>query len=144
MNPVDIDGQGLVVAITEMCDRMRELYNIECHLECPQPIEFRNNQTATQLFRISQEATTNAIKHGKATCVTISLLARGNVPFLQVIDNGIGFESDAPMTIGMGLRTMRYRAGVIGGRLSIKRMKRSGTRVVCTFPEEDIFRPTIH
>jgi PAS domain S-box-containing protein len=141
MNPVDIDGRGLVVAISKMCDRVRELYNIECQLKIPHPIEFRSNQTATQLFRISQEATTNAIKHGNATCVTISLVSGGKLPFLQVIDNGIGIEPGVPQSEGMGLRTMRYRAGVIGGRLSINRLTGGGTSVVCTFAEEDISRP---
>lgn len=140
INPVDVDGQGLYVAISEMSERLRELYGIDCALECPHPVSLRDNQVATQLYRIAQEATTNAIKHGKPTRIKISLIVDDGDPRLEIFDNGNGISDVDAQTTGMGLRTMRYRADVIGGQLSLEGLEEGGTRVTCTFPAEVISR----
>ncbi|SMP66697.1 PAS domain S-box-containing protein [Neorhodopirellula lusitana] len=134
MNPVDIDGRGLMVAISSMCDRMHEIDGIQCEMECQVPVTLADNQVATQLYRIAQEATTNAIKHGKANRILIRLVVADGNPRLEVTDNGIGIKTTESRSPGMGLRTMGYRADVIGGHLTLNNLPDGGTKVACTFP----------
>ena len=86
---------------------------------------------ATHLYRIAQEAVQNAVRHGKASRITIELNSRPGTVRLCVTDNGVGFPNDDQMKPGMGLRTMGHRAHVIGGVLDIRRQARGGSRVVC-------------
>jgi signal transduction histidine kinase len=90
--------------------------------------------TATHLYRIAQEAVSNAIKHGKATQLAIRLRWAEDRLDLDVIDNGAGMPKVPPRNDGMGLRTMRYRASMISGLLSIQPGDGGGTRVSCSVP----------
>jgi two-component system sensor kinase FixL len=86
------------------------------------------------LYRIAQEAVSNAIKHGKASRITIQLSASAGRALLIVVDNGTGFSPPSSKHKGMGLRIMEYRAGMIGGALSISRDEAGGTTVQCSVP----------
>lgn len=132
MNPVNVDAQGLMSALSEMSQRMNELYGVECEFRCERPVLLRDNQAATQLYRIAQEATTNAIKHGRSTRVVIELQQEHQQASLRVLDNGSGLPPHADTGQGMGLRIMRYRAGIIGGNLQIRAAAGGGTDVLCT------------
>jgi len=90
---------------------------------------------AIHLYRIAQEAVSNALKHGKAGRIEINLTASANAAALAVTDNGVGLPRKPRKRTGMGLRIMRYRAEVIGGTLSAEPLPGGGTRVVCTLPE---------
>jgi PAS domain S-box-containing protein len=138
MNPVDIDREGLMSAISDMTDRVRELHGIDCDFECDRPVLFRENQTATQLYRIAQEAMTNAIRHAKATRVTITLSHSQSELSLQIVDNGTGIPEKEPLRRGLGLKTMSYRAGLIGGHLTIRSIAGGGTAVACLFPKDAV------
>jgi signal transduction histidine kinase len=83
----------------------------------------------TNLFRIAQESVTNALRHGRATRLELVLTeSRGDL-VLEVVNNGRPLR--AKEGGGMGLRIMRYRADVIGGRLEVVPRAR-GLAVVCT------------
>jgi two-component system, LuxR family, sensor kinase FixL len=88
---------------------------------------------ATHLFRIAQEAISNALKHGGARNVQVDLEKRGKEISLSITDDGRGFTPGAPAS-GMGLRIMRYRAGMIGGKVRVESTEGRGTKVVCTAP----------
>jgi two-component system, LuxR family, sensor kinase FixL len=96
-----------------------------------------NNTTATHLYRIAQEAVNNALKHSKADEICISLKQNDDLIVLEVSDNGVGIDAvDSRVAItrksrGMGLRTMQYRAGMIGGTLHVERRETGGTLVRC-------------
>lgn len=88
------------------------------------------------LYRISQEALNNVIKHSKATSVTISLEQLPHTIQLQIIDDGIGFNTEAsPNSGGMGLRSMITRCEGLGGELSIESSPGRGTRVQMEVPQ---------
>jgi signal transduction histidine kinase len=92
-----------------------------------------------QLFRIGQEAITNAIRHGHATEVRIALTYEKDRVRLSVCDNGCGFEPDAQPPAReagahFGLLTMRERAARISGRLEIVSTPGSGTTVETLIP----------
>ena len=96
-----------------------------------------NNTTATHLYRIAQEAVNNALRHSQAAEICISLRQNENQIVLEVSDNGVGIDAvDAGVATtrkdrGMGLRTMEYRAGMIGGALHVERREAGGTLVRC-------------
>jgi signal transduction histidine kinase len=87
------------------------------------------------LYRIAQEAVSNALKHGKATVIVIRLKRKNGDIILSVADNGTGMPQGMSDHDGMGLRIMSYRAKLIGGDLTIQpRPKSKGTLVECRVP----------
>ena len=87
-----------------------------------------------QLYKIAQEAVTNAIKHGKAKRVGIDLANGSDRIVLTIQNNGLPFPDLKSHSTGMGLRIMNYRASLIGGSLEIKGTGQRGTRVTCSVP----------
>jgi len=73
------------------------------------------------------------VKHGKATAVIITLGRENERLRLVVEDNGAGFDSTLKGRQGMGIRIMRYRAGVIGASLDLQSQPNHGTKVACVF-----------
>ena len=137
LNPVDIDGQGLMSALTEMTARLNDAYGVCCTFECGLPVVVCDNQTATQLYRVAQEATTNAIRHAHPSQLAIRLEASSEAVTLRITDNGTGMranETTGQAPPAMGLRTMYYRAGIIGGRLTVQPRAGGGTEVQCRLP----------
>jgi PAS domain S-box-containing protein len=136
--PVQIDAQGLRAALEELAATINGQQNISCRFDGPASVEVASNTTATQLYRIAQEALNNALRHGRADYIRISLEQQGGQVMLKVMDNGVGFDRAARQqkspARGMGLRTMEYRAGLIGGTLHVVRMAQGGTSVICAAP----------
>jgi signal transduction histidine kinase len=83
------------------------------------------------LYRIAQEAAGNAIRHGRARNIVISLDAAGKSIMLSVTDDGGGLPADARTKKGMGLRIMDYRAGMIGATFDVQNLPSGGARAVC-------------
>jgi chemotaxis methyl-accepting protein methylase/signal transduction histidine kinase len=135
LSPVDVESSGLMAALKELAENTERLFRISCWFECPQSILIHDNTVATQLYRIAQEAIQNAVKHGRATRVKISLTRSGMTTTLTILDNGLGISTGMPIHHGMGLRIMHYRARTIGGKLTVKPAPKKGTKVVCTFKE---------
>lgn len=129
--PVEVDGEGLRAALLELADLTTHDSGINCDFECAQPVRIEDNETATHLFRIAQEATTNALKHGAPRHVKISLEREQTQIILRIRDDGIGISSAAWQAHGMGLKTMQYRAALIGATLSIVPVESGGTLVTC-------------
>jgi signal transduction histidine kinase len=90
------------------------------------------DSVATHLYRIAQEAVTNAVNHGKATDILIDLASQAERTTLVVTDNGAGLPKPSPRRKGMGLRIMNYRADIISGSLAFSTPENGGTMVTCT------------
>ncbi len=138
--PVHMDEAGLPSAIAELAANVTRLAHVECVFSGETAIVFEEPQTATHLYRIVQEATNNAIKHAHPTCVEIGLQREGAVLILTVRDNGVGWSEPAGKTVGMGMKTMEYRARLIGAALSVT-SDRNGTFVSCVFPLRQTVKP---
>jgi two-component system, LuxR family, sensor kinase FixL len=87
---------------------------------------------ASHLYRIAQEALTNSARHGHATLVDIFLLATRDTFLLTITDNGEGFCKPMSPYSGMGLKIMKYRAGMIGAKFEIIPNEPRGTVVRIT------------
>jgi signal transduction histidine kinase len=125
-----------VVLITggELVASTETMFGVKCRLVCDPPVGVKDPVAATHLYRIAQEAVSNAIKHDKAGEVAIQLQTAGERTSLSVHDNGVGFPKAIPKQEGMGLRIMQSRAGMIGGSLSIEKGPAGGTTVLCAVP----------
>lgn len=139
LSPVSAEHDGLSAALQALAARATERYGIpvtfEAHIAEPLPPD---ETAATHVYRIAQEALTNAMRHSRATEVSISLVASGGELQLEVSDNGRGLPpDDVPAgagSNGLGLKIMRYRAQVLGGNLDFGRASSGGATVRCTCP----------
>ena len=132
--PVEIEANGLMSAIDELADRTSKMYGVSCVCHCKTPVLVHNHFIALHLYRITQEAVNNSVKHGKSESILINLHANEKQIVLSIQDSGLGLPADTKTTKGMGLRIMNYRARLIGASLLIKRRKIKGTIVTCIIP----------
>lgn len=136
LSPVTLEAEGLMSALTELALNAEKMFRVRCVLDCPEVVKFDDHAAATHLFRIAQEAVSNAIKHGKAKTISLHLTATASHLQLRVDDDGIGFPEKLPPHSGMGLRIMRSRIGMVGGTLTIERRPTGGTSVTITAPKK--------
>jgi signal transduction histidine kinase len=133
--PVQIDAEGLKAKLSELAISTNINRKVNCHFEFVGKGAIRNNAVATQLYRITQESLTNAIKHGNASDIQITLSQSSTETVLEISDNGTGFEpADESSETGLGMRIMKYRASIVGGQLDVSQNNRNGTTVRCTIP----------
>src|SRR5262249_11642087 len=93
-----------------------------------------DSTTATYLYRIVQEAVTNAVKHGHISEVNVGLSRLDGDLVLSISDDGIGLPRSMPVDRGLGLRIMASRAGMIGATLSVENKSEGGVIVTCGLP----------
>lgn len=135
--PVELDGEGLAAAIEGLCANARKFFSVECRfVEQGKPL-LRDSGAVSNLYRIAQECISNAVKHGRATRIDVSLKADGNDLTLEVADNGVGFPETLSEERGMGVDIMGYRARVINAHLSIERREEGGTIITCVLSSPD-------
>jgi PAS domain S-box-containing protein len=134
--PVDIEAGGLVSALLTLATNAEKILDVRCRFLCDKPVSVNTLIEAKQLYRIAQEAVTNAAKHGKARTITIELSSTEEVCILSVENDGLDFQKPSRTTIGLGLKIMEYRANLIGGVLDIRKGNKHGTVVTCTVPNQ--------
>ncbi len=118
--PVRTESGGLPFALRELATRSRDLYGLAVNFRAEiWPEITLSEASASHLYRIAQEALTNAARHGRASRVDILLMATKNTFLLRITDDGVGIAAAGTPVAGMGLKTMRYRAGMIGAKIEI-------------------------
>jgi PAS domain S-box-containing protein len=130
--PVLSGSDGLMTALQELAYEVEDVFQRECEFECVTPLMMRDDAVATHLYHIAQEAVHNAIKHGRASRISIVLISADDAAEMRVEDNGVGFSGQPGA--GMGLHIMGYRAKMIGGTLEVRPRRAGGTAVSCCFP----------
>jgi PAS domain S-box-containing protein len=133
LSPVRLSDEGLITALRELAASTEELFNICCNLNVEAGVAVENPETGSQLYRITQEAISNAIRHGRATLIEITLERFEDRLRMIIADDGCGIPRTQPSNDGMGLRIMQHRAGIISATLEIRPGETTGTQVVCTF-----------
>lgn len=134
--PVNLTGSGLNIALRELATSMSRGSQVVCEVDCAEGVLIRDHAVATHLYRISQEAVQNAIKHAEATRVLIALFQDGEIVHLRVSDNGRkGTKAGGP-AFETGLNIMRYRAGMAGGGLEVEHDPEGGTTISCYFRQK--------
>ncbi|MGE0378365.1 MAG: PAS domain-containing protein, partial [Planctomycetaceae bacterium] len=130
--PVHVESKGLLAALDDLAARTTEQSGISVTCNYAERVELPDHATATQLFRIAQEAVSNALRHGRPRKVCLELFCPPNGLRLCVKDDGVGIPDPQPESNGIGLRIMQYRAGVIGAVLRVESPEKGGTVVTCT------------
>jgi PAS domain S-box-containing protein len=132
---LDLKEKDLSAALDGLAAHARKLFDISCRFNARGDIPPLDADMVTQLYKIAQEAVTNAIKHGKTKRVTLSLAGQPDQVVLSVRNNGLPFpDLGSHSNTGMGLRIMRYRAHLIGASLNIKGAGKNGTLLTCSVP----------
>jgi signal transduction histidine kinase len=131
--PVEVESSGLLPALRELAANVEERCQVPCSLECDEGFVMEDATISMHLFRLAQEAINNAVKHGKASRVVVTLRKNADHAVLSVCDNGIGFPADGAASKGLGLRIMNFRAQKIGGSLDIHPGRTGGSIVTCSF-----------
>jgi PAS domain S-box-containing protein len=135
LSPVTFDRGGLAFALEELARRLSAMFHINVRCEADHALERGlSSANALHLYRIAQEAVTNAAQHGHADNVEITLRQDGDRGLLRIEDNGGGFNLAQNQSKGLGLRIMHYRAQMMTGSLRIESTRPHGTAVNCWFP----------
>jgi signal transduction histidine kinase len=135
LRPPALDEFGLAPALKDLRDRLEERGGPKVELEIDLAADTRlPAKLETAVFRITQEALTNVVKHADATIVHIAFACRARSVVLTVEDNGRGFSQRQTAAGGFGLVGMRERAASVNGSLSIESKRGAGTRLVVEIP----------
>ncbi len=136
LSPVEVERNGLMSALKALAEHAGLLFKVTCTFHCEQPVEVLDHAKATHLYRIAQEAMHNAVRHGKARRIDIFLSEDASRGSLRISSDSDSGPPDRPSAgDGMGLYTMKYRAGIIGGEMEMRPRQPRGVEVVCTFPK---------
>ena len=131
--PVRLAEHGLVLALEELAASASTRYRITCRFVCETRPVHVDSEAELHLYYIVQEALLNAVNHGKAAMVIVTLAADDDRLKLTIQDDGVGFDIAGKSRSGMGIRIMRYRAKVIGATLDLQSQVHQGTQITCVF-----------
>jgi len=127
-------GVTLRHALEQLAKRSQAVFGVKCRVHATAKLDKLNEESANNLYRIAQEAVTNAVKHGKATEVDIRAKVSADGVTLTIEDNGTGFKRTKARSSGMGMHIMRYRARAIGGELKATNRNGGGAMIWCFCP----------
>jgi signal transduction histidine kinase len=131
--PLEPHPDALAPALRALVKQMHELAEVRCEFRAVGDVCVPDPEAAQHLYRIAQEALSNAVRHAKANRISVELRGNDGKLTLQVEDDGAGMPTSFSID-GMGLRTMAYRAQIINGELTVGPAPSGGTRVVCHVP----------
>ncbi len=131
--PLEPAPEALVSALRRLTKKTRKISGVTCEFRSGGETRVGNPNTAQHLYRIAQEALSNAVRHARADTIQVELIGSGESLTLVVEDNGIGIDGEVNPE-GMGLRTMTRRAQIMESDLSIESGPSRGTRVQCSVP----------
>jgi PAS domain S-box-containing protein len=132
--PIDIETGGLISALKMLASNTKNNLGVTCRFRCGKSVSVKNLVEAKQIYRIVQEAITNAVRHGKARNINIKLRLTKKGTVLQIENDGMDFPKLSPRGKGLGLKIMKYRTDLIGGSLDIRKGNKGGTIITCVFP----------
>jgi len=126
---------GLVPALSGLCKEMAEKYKIEVQFTgCEVPSNIPND-IALCLFRVTQEALGNVVKHSQTNQASVELSLNAGGVSLRIADNGVGFEPDANNPgPGIGLVGMAERLRLVGGKFAVRSERSRGTEIFAGVP----------
>src|SRR5581483_5132253 len=136
--PVVLDNNDIEAALELLAENLRAMFSVSCELQFDPEINITDHAVAVHLYRIAQEAATNAVKHGQAKNIELSFVAAQSRLILRVKDDGKGFPAEQTKSKGMGLRVMHHRARMIGAALSIRQLKEGGVLVTCSLRKSQV------
>jgi len=130
---VEVPASNLAPALGQLCDEVGRLFTVRCVFQTDEFPSRLSDEGATHLYCLAREALCNAIRHGNADEITVSLQVDGAMGELAVSDNGQGLYESSDHSNGLGLRIMHHRAKQVGGTLNVLQRPEGGTLVKSSF-----------
>jgi signal transduction histidine kinase len=137
LHPPMLDDLGLISAIDWFCSELRQvLIGVDLTKDLRAEEDAIPQTLKLPIFRILQEACSNACKHARAHRLSVHLQTDAEGVRMEVVDDGVGFDvaSKRPVCTGFGIASMRERAAMTGGRLIVQSQVGKGTRVLALWP----------
>ncbi len=131
--PLDPVPDALGHAVRALAIRSQQTSGVPCDFVSAGDILVPSVPAAQHLYRLVQEALSNAVRHASATRISVALRGSADDLLVQVEDDGAGLPAATPSG-GMGLRTMAFRAQIVGGTFDVSTPPGGGTRVTCRVP----------
>lgn len=132
--PIGRGPDALQTGLAELAERTNELSGVRCRFECHEPVQVSDPVAASHLYRIAQEAINNALKHARASRLTIRLAKRPGGIRLEIADNGSGLPGKPGERQGLGLGVMQHRARLIGAEFTLSSKRNEGVTILCELP----------
>jgi len=124
-------------ALNNLCSEVTRTSGIQVKFSCLGEMVSINERTSVYLYRITQEALTNSVKHSKAQQVNVQLVVGNDRIMLMVEDDGVGFSPESTSrSSGFGIYNMRERAELLGGKCIIESEKGTGTTLRIVIPQK--------
>lgn len=130
--PVQLETSGLESALEDLTYQVQRLHGVECQFKSRGTVAVDTN-FALHLYRITQEAITNAVKHASPRRIVVTADFSDETRVLTIEDDGTGFDPKVEHGPSSGMSMMPYRAAMIGGSLTVDSHPGGGTRVECRF-----------
>jgi signal transduction histidine kinase len=134
LHPAALAHSGLPTALRNYCDDLARLTGLAVNLFCNGSFEDCSPEIALSLYRITQEALQNVVKHASARNVEITLSNEAEEILLVITDDGIGLPPERQRRNGLGLVSMRERVRLVDGKFEIAPRAGGGTRLTVRIP----------
>ena len=134
LRPPTLDKFGLVDSVKHELDKLGRDMSCPIRVSCRNEAEEIPQSLENAVYRICQEACNNIRKHSKPTEIQAELIIDTEVLTLTVSDNGSGFDTSVNKPDGIGMKSMRERAELHGGSLSVESTVGQGTTITAILP----------
>ncbi len=141
LSPVEVLPDGLNHALSALAERTDLADGFRCSFESD-GVVVHQPSVSMHLYRIAQEAVSNAVRHGHTDAIEIQLEQDDHHVVLTVSNTGKAIQHLTDSTAGMGIRTMKHRADLIGGTLRVAPAEGGGTVVICRAPNKQLRSPS--
>jgi PAS domain S-box-containing protein len=134
LHPSVLQAVGLAATLERHCAEVEELHHLKVIFRADCNLDALSADAALSLFRVAQEALSNAVRHARPRTIQVELMAAGDRVTLRVADDGVGFVTDERTGRGLGLRSMDERVRLAQGHVDVKSGPGQGTRVLVRMP----------
>ncbi|MEI7980947.1 MAG: sensor histidine kinase, partial [Bacteroidota bacterium] len=133
--PSVLEAFTIPIAFRNLFSETEEHSDLRIHFESKGNFDGLDKKTKTYIYRLTQEAISNIVKHAEATVVNVKLVRENETLTLVIHDNGKGFSIEkAGKEGGNGIHNMRVRASLLQGQIEIRSARGEGTTITLNVP----------
>ncbi len=136
LHPSLLQYASLIATLQRHCADIEQHYRLKVSFTARDELAELNPDVALCLFRVAQEALTNATRHARARTILVQLAAIDGGVELRIVDDGVGFVAGERTPIGLGLRSIDERVRLVGGIVQLESQPGHGTSLLVRVPLE--------
>lgn len=125
-------------ALSAFAEEARTLFKVEIDLTFPRVLPRHTPAMIVHVYRVAQEAVSNAVRHGEATKIIIAVDGTPRGVLVRIADNGRGLPEESHRPEGIGMHVMEYRAHALGGTITLDKAQPHGAIVTLAYPAADV------